>query len=216
MKRALVLVVGIVAIVPLTAKAHEPWPNWYPFFWDRNAIIWFADHDFDNGRVAAAGRDSILLGHGRWNAEPPPRGYNWNGFRYDIVYAVPGEFNVNGFFWDPIAGEDGIYADIYAWVQSSEFAGWFHSFDIRFNSAVTNWNMKANAAPGLFEVDLLSVAVHEAGHGMGDWIHWDEGGAPALCKSNDTRHTMCATTWTGTVWWRSLEKHDRHTFGLAY
>lgn len=217
MKRALILV-GLGLMVPASAAAHQPWPTWYPMSWERNAIIWFADRDFDNGRVAAGARDAILAGHGRINQMPGATGYNYNGFRYDIVWGVPGEYNVNGIFWDPIPGDDGTYADITAWVSSNEFAGYFHSFDIRFNSAIKTWHYNVKTHPGLFEVDVMSVAVHEALHGMGHWTHWDEGGAPKLCNPprEDTYHSMCRAIFTGTVWMRSPEKHDNHTFNLVY
>lgn len=77
------------------------------------------------------------------------------------------------------------------------------------------WASSSTAIPGR-EYDLLGVLIHEFDHGVGFTPHWDQGGAANLCPTDSTRHTMCASIWSGVTYWRTIESHDAHTFDGAY
>jgi hypothetical protein len=220
MRRATIvsLLTALVVLLSVPAQAHQSYPFWYLSAWTANPVTWFADHDFDLGKVAEPGKNEILYGMGVWNAAPGSRIYYNNGSRYDIVFNVPGTYNMNGIFWQPLSGED-VWARIYAWwyTSPSDPAQYFHSFDVVFNSAL-KWNMDHTKAPTIAQGDLYSVASHEFGHGMGHWTHWDQGPAAdaKICVPGPTIHTMCSTHYPGTTSQRSLATHDVHTFTDAY
>jgi hypothetical protein len=219
-RRAVLAAVALALAAPLAAAGHEPM-FWYNFWWQEGpypnspqvAIHW-ADRDFENGGVAgAAARDAVLRGFGVWNNAGSRLKFFNAGFNYSIAYNSCNDYDQNGVFWAPVAGRDAV-ADVQACVFAENQTQYW-SWNMRFSSSV-KWNRDASRGPTLLETDLVSFAAHEAGHAAGHWIHWNQGGAPGLCPVNDTLHTMCSATPSNKAWWRSLEKHDVHTFRLTY
>lgn len=186
--------------------------------------FWFADHDFDSGGVAGSGSKArIEEGHGAWTALPPtvyfvPRGYNYT------LRPNCGQdgYNVSAIFWTPIDGHPPT-TNIVALTESCRYSGGgsLHSYVTTFDRD-NLWHSGTNAPPP-GRVDVRGVATHEAGHAMGQVVHWNEEEMdflqnPTLCNyPGYPHHTMCLGGTDGSHYEkRSLEAHDRHTFEAAY
>jgi hypothetical protein len=95
------------------------------------------------------------------------------------------------------------------------------SFGIGFDSTTPFTWRSDGGNPAASELDLRSVAAHEAGHATGGWLdgsdfgHFNDGN-PDVCPVNSSRQTMCASTIFGTDWGRTLAAHDKDTFADAY
>jgi len=96
-----------------------------------------------------------------------------------------------------------------------------HHFTLSLDSGV-KWQTGTND-PNQFEIDLLSIAIHEFGHG-GGWSHFFLGDTCSTTGPYSDWNTMCATidvldppgSELGKKFRRTLENHDIHTYENAY
>lgn len=200
------------ALVPRLVGAHNQ-SDYYPNKWIQDLNV---DWRFTTGFSDGSFRSRAQTGANRWNNLGEP-------MRFDQLSETPNynpdscpfpiQYQRDGIHWVAIDGPGGYLAT----TPTCLFAeGELATFNIKFDSS-EDW-YTGTGTPGSNQVDALSVAVHEFGHATGFYGpfaigHFDP--TAGVCTGNPV-HTMCPGYVTGSTFLRTLEEHDKHTFGNAY
>jgi hypothetical protein len=205
------------------AGAHTA-STWYPSKWttrvvsgvhtDRNVNWRFVT----NVPTGDGTRNAVRFGAGQWTAQRQSlRFVQSSGPSYRTLQwgTCSAKYQIDKVGWERIDGAGDILAQTSKCLFSSDH-GVLFNFKMRYDSAEP-WYKGTSATIPSNRYDLRSVATHEFGHAGGFTPHWDSAGPTPLCPgAGSAQHTMCATLQLGSVAWRSLAEHDRHTFASAY
>lgn len=159
---------------------------------------------------AAAWKTRVNAGANTWSALGEPMRFTNSlpdfpsNFRPGVCSRT---YQRNGIHRKAIDGTGGTLARTYLCTSG----GALHSFQLVFDRG-DRW-YTGTGAPARNQADLQSVATHEFGHATGFAGHFS---GSALCSNDASFHTMCAGHVVGTNRQRTLEEHDKHTFGAAY
>lgn len=214
----MMIAAGAMSVVAL---AHDI-GTYYPILWktDRSQ-----EYQFTTSFPALTFRDRVTDGFIAWNQLGEPVTFSRGANTSDFDPAVcPPTYGKNGIHWRAIDGPfdpstsppSGVVS---AQVQTCYFTQQgteLYSANMSFDSAEA-WYTGTGATPD-GQIDMWSVASHEAGHMTGWSGHYDDFQVdPAMCDyGSDFHQTMCKAHVIGTVRGRTLEAHDTHTFGDAY
>ncbi len=220
-KRVTLLVPFTTLLFAVTLSGHapvtaHPASSRYDPHWNVNVLDWrFGDLQFLN---TSAFKTGIRVGIAQWDNAYPSAPFDWDEDPQDTSIKFtkgticeidhPDDVWIVARTWD---GPGNVYA-------STQKCGGTHftHMVVAYDTQESSW-YTGSLSPGSGQVDLRSIATHEAGHLTGSAGHWDEasGGDPfdsVYCNGVLQRHTMCRAIGLGQTHWRSLEEHDVHTW----
>jgi hypothetical protein len=207
----LALAIGVLATV-LPAAAH-PKADYYQGVWRQDLVV---DWRFTDNVPTGNFRDRVEDGSQEWNQLPPDMRFNRAGEIDDYPFAScgPGGDGTNGFHWGNIDGQGGTWGQTYVCVYSAD-PDRLYSSQIRLDKN-EDWYSGTGDVPG-DKIDTKGAAAHEFGHATGFAGPYSNGHFnPNGSECEDAKQTMCPSMNYGQEFMRSLEEHDRHTFGNAY
>ncbi len=184
------LALGISLFLLLSAGVSEGYLT-YPFKWPPSSVA------YDQHSLSTAWKSAAYSGAFQWN-NVSGSGFSWGATDY--------EGNDNDVYLGSI---DGAYGTL--GVTTTTYSGSsIIRTNIRFDNS-ENW-YTGSSAPLSTQLDAISVAAHEFGHGLG----LDHTQSYNCSGSENTRPTMCAYYSHGKTWGRSLEQDDRSGVVAVY
>jgi hypothetical protein len=228
------LLVGLLA--PIGGALGHPEENYYARKWGNDrlpTITWAFDEDVPSG---SGWRARIREGADEWDSVQP------SAFQFEDIGEVVKSYSAdcddygleaNVLFHRGIDSAGQVLATTA--ICQRDNPDKIKTFIMSFDS-FEDWHVGTGNPPTVQECltscpDLRAIATHEFGHGTGGWTtaslrdHFDATNNPESCGAPGATdyHTMCAKYEPSRdgdpargARWRSLEVHDRHTFGDAY
>lgn len=191
----------------LTASSH-PSPDFYDAKWRFDVSpTWHFTNEVPSGNL----RDRVEDGSQEWNMLPPSMHFNKGSEvgNYAWNSCGPNGDGTNGVHWGAMDGKNGAWGITHMCVYDGN-PDRMYSFQIRFDQAEDWYNDTGN--PPSDKLDSKGASAHEFGHGTGFSGHFAAGGAAC----DQPKSTMCPFMEYGQDFMRTLEEHDKHTFGNAY